>query len=121
MTATTKWTAAGNGVLGCWLIAAPFVVGSPTIDRWNDVLVGATIVLVAGYNYARATGRRPTSSAGAGLVAGLGCWLVVAPFVLGLEGLALWSDVVTGTVVAGVAGYNAYVAASPAALRMTAQ
>ncbi|PGF15529.1 hypothetical protein CP556_04950 [Natrinema sp. CBA1119] len=121
MDLTTKWTAAGTSVLGCWLLAAPFVFGAPAADRWNDIIVGTAIVLVAGYNYTRAARRRATSQTGAALVAVLGCWLVVAPFVFGLEGPALWNDVVTGTVVASFAGYNAYVAGSAAPLRATAQ
>ncbi|MFC6766422.1 SPW repeat domain-containing protein [Natrinema soli] len=89
MDTTTKLTVAGNGVLGCWLIAAPFVLDTPVVGHWNDVIVGAAVILVAGYNYARAVRRRPVSATGAGLIAILGLWLVVAPFALGLEGVAL--------------------------------
>ncbi|UHQ99271.1 SPW repeat protein (plasmid) [Natrinema zhouii] len=108
----TKLTAGGNGVLGCWLIAAPFVFGAPAVGRWNDVLVGTAIALVAGYNYARANRRRPVSANGAGFVTILGLWLVVAPFVLGLEGLSLWNDVICGTIMASFGSYNAYVASA---------
>jgi 7-keto-8-aminopelargonate synthetase-like enzyme len=61
------------------------------------------------------------SATGAGFVAALGLWLIVAPFVLGLEGAALWNDVVTGTLVASFGSYNAYAAGSVPALRATAQ
>ncbi|WP_226483355.1 SPW repeat domain-containing protein [Natrinema amylolyticum] len=121
MDATTKLTAGGNGVLGCWLIAAPFVLGTPAIGRWNDVIVGTAVVLVTGYNYARAVRQRPESVTGAGIVAVLGLWLVVAPFALGFGGLALWNDVVSGTVVASFGSYNAYIAGSATPLRATAQ
>ncbi|NUB91313.1 SPW repeat protein [Haloterrigena sp. SYSU A558-1] len=121
MDVTTKLTVGGNGVLGCWLIAAPFVLGTSAAGRWNDVIVGTAVVLVAGYNYVRAASRRPITATGAGLVAVLGLWLVVAPFVLGLEELALWNDVVSGTLVASFGSYNAYVAGSAPALRATAQ
>ncbi|ELZ17347.1 hypothetical protein C477_13990 [Haloterrigena salina JCM 13891] len=110
MAATTDLTAGGNGLLGCWLIVAPVVFQVPAIGRWNDVLVGATVVLLAGYNYVGA-GRRPASTTAAGIVAVLGCWLVVAPFALGLAGPALWSDVFSGTVIAGFGGHDAYVGA----------
>ncbi|WP_265109099.1 SPW repeat domain-containing protein [Halosolutus halophilus] len=124
MDATTRWTAVGNGAIGCWLLVAPIVFDAPAIGRWNDAIVGAVIVLVAGTNYARATRRRPASAIGSGLVAILGLWLVVAPFALGFEGVALWNDVVAGTVVASFAGYNAYVATlagTESSLRMTAK
>ncbi|MFD1565621.1 hypothetical protein ACFR99_19010 [Haloarchaeobius amylolyticus] len=106
----TKLAAVGSGVLGCWLITAPFVFGTLAVGRWNDVLVGTAIALAAGHNYASVARGRPASAIGAALVAVLGCWLVVAPFVLELEGVALWNDVAAGTVVAGFGSYNAYVA-----------
>ncbi|SFC51532.1 SPW repeat-containing protein [Halobiforma haloterrestris] len=114
MDATTRLAASGNYLLGCWLITAAFVFAASGIARWNDVLVGTVVAIVAGYNYASVRSRRPASVTGAGLIAILGCWLVVAPFALGpgLEGPALWNDVVTGTVMAGFGGYNAYVAAA---------
>ena len=112
MDATTRLAAAGNVLLGGWLIAAPFVFDASGVTRWNDVLVGAVIALIAGYNYTRVRSGRPATAIGAGFVALLGCWLVVAPFVLGLglEGPALWTDVVVGTVVASFGSYNAYAA-----------
>lgn len=107
----SRVTAGGNRLLGCWLIVAPFVVGAPVVGRWNDVLVGTAITAVVGYDYV-GDDERPASAAGAGFVAILGCWLVVAPFALGLEGPALWNDVVSGTVVTAFGSYDAYVAAA---------
>ncbi|ELY63226.1 SPW repeat domain-containing protein [Natrinema versiforme] len=121
MDATTKVTIAGNSVLGYWLLVAPFVLGTSAAGRWNDIVVGAMVILVAGYNYTRAVSRRPISATGAGLVAVLGLWLVVAPFALGLKGVALWNDVVSGTLVASFGSYNAYVAGSAPTLQATAQ
>nr|WP_244880106.1 hypothetical protein [Natrinema pellirubrum] len=69
------------------------------------------VVLAAGYNYDRADRRRPLSATGAVLVTVLGLWLIVEPFVLRLEGLPLWHDVILGTIIAGFGSYNAYVAA----------
>ncbi|QSW98632.1 SPW repeat domain-containing protein [Haloterrigena alkaliphila] len=123
MDATTKLTAVGNGALGCWLIAAPFVLGAPAVGRWNDVLVGAAVAAAAGYNYVE-DGDRPASATTAGVVAVLGCWLVVAPFALGLAGPALWNDVVCGTLVASFGSYDAYVASAVGrapAVRATAE
>ena len=112
MDATTRLAAGGNCLLGCWLIAATVVFAASGVARWNDVLVGTVVAIVAGYNYASVRSQRPASATGAGLVAILGCWLVVAPFALGLglEGPALWNDVVTGTVMASFGSYNAYAA-----------
>lgn len=110
MATVARFTAGGNVVLGCWLIAAPFVFGTPAISRWTDVLVGLTVALVAGYNYDRARRRRPLSAIGAVLVTVLGLWLIVEPFVFGLEGPHLWHDVVWGTIVAGLGSYSAYIA-----------
>ena len=124
MNTITKLAAGANSALGCWLIVAPFVFNTPAVSRWHDVLVGTTIALVAGYNYARAISRRPVNMLGSGFVTVLGCWLVVAPFVFGLESPPLWNDVISGTIVASFGSYNTYVAAiadrsSP--FRMTAE
>ncbi|MGQ3413925.1 SPW repeat domain-containing protein [Natrinema sp. LN54] len=110
MDATTRLAAGGNCLLGYWLITASFVFAASGIARWNDVLVGTAVAVVAGYNYANVRSRRPPSATGAGIVAILGCWLVIAPFALGLEGPALWNDVVAGTVIVSFGGYNAYTA-----------
>ncbi|WP_339103483.1 hypothetical protein [Haloterrigena salinisoli] len=112
MYATTKLTAGGSGILGCWLIAAPFVFGAPPVSRWNDVIVGTLVLLAVGYTHLGTDDRRPPSATGATVVALLGLWLLLAPFALGLEGLPLWNDVVTGTVVTSFGGYDAYVSAA---------
>nr|WP_273737604.1 hypothetical protein [Natrinema soli] len=124
MNTMMKLTAGGNSALGCWLIVAPFVLDAPAAGRWNDVLVGAAIALVAGYNYTKALRRQSVSARGAGFVTVLGCWLIVAPFALGLESPILWNDVVSGTVVAGIGSYNIYIATAVGrneSFRMTAE
>ncbi|MFC6763600.1 SPW repeat domain-containing protein [Natrinema soli] len=124
MDTITKLTTGGNSAFGCWLIVAPFVFNTPAVGRWNDVLVGTTIALVAGYNYTRAIRRRPVNMLGAGFVTVLGCWLIVAPFVFGLESSPIWNDIISGTIVASFGSYNTYVATiadrSPP-FRMTAE
>lgn len=79
MDAAARLAAAGNLLLGGWLIATPFVFAASGVARWNNVLVGIVVVLLASYNYTRVRSRRPAIAIGAGLVALLGCWLVVAP------------------------------------------
>lgn len=111
MSTITRYTAGINGALGGWLMATPFIYGVPGVSRWSDMLVGFTVALVAGCNYTRAGKSQPASTTGAGLITVCGFWLIVKPFVFGLEGAVLWHDVVWGTIVASFGGYNAYVAA----------
>jgi hypothetical protein len=90
---------------------APFVLATSTAGLYNDVLFGAVIATVAGYNYYRTTDGGEVGVGAAGLVALAGAWMVVAPFVLGgIGGAALYSDVTVGVLVALFGGYNAYVA-----------
>ncbi|WP_425498472.1 SPW repeat domain-containing protein [Natrinema soli] len=106
-----RYTAGSNVVLGCWLVASSIIFGMPAISRWNAVLVGLVIVPIAGYNFYKADRRHPLNSTGAGLVTVLGFWLIVEPFVLRLEGLPLWHDVILGTLIASFGSYNTYIAA----------
>lgn len=108
MDTTTKSLAGINTILGFWLIIAPFVFEAPTSDLWNDIIVGAAIVFLAGYNYYRETDQQPMSTGSAGLNLLLGFWLIVAPFITGVSGRLLWNDVIVGILVASFAGYNTY-------------
>lgn len=119
MSTTTKSFARINALLGLWLVIAPFIFEAPTTDLWNDVIVGAAIVLLAGYNYYRETNQQPMSTGGAGLTLLLGIWLIIAPFVFGVSGALLWNDVIVGVIVASLAGYNAYLASRTAQPRTT--
>ncbi|PSQ25915.1 hypothetical protein BRD03_12610 [Halobacteriales archaeon QS_9_68_17] len=74
---------------------------------WNDVIVGATMFLVAGYDFYRMSKGLNVSGA-AGLVTLLGVWLVVAPFAvfdMGTEGL-LWSTAASGLIAASTGAYK---------------
>ncbi len=46
-----KLLASTNVLLGLWLVVAPFLWNAPTADLWSDVIVGALITLLAGYNW----------------------------------------------------------------------
>jgi hypothetical protein len=37
-------------LLGLWVLVAPFVLGVGTAAMWNDVIVGATVASLGGYN-----------------------------------------------------------------------
>lgn len=39
-----------NTLLGLWLIAAPFLFNPGTTMLWNNVIVGAAVAILAGYN-----------------------------------------------------------------------
>ena len=110
MRSPTRWITAVNGVLGLWLIAAPFLVGSLAIDHWNDLLVGGVIVIVAGYNFYSERTQGTISQRVAAINGVLGGWLIVAPFVYDLSGIALWNNVCVGVIVTSFAGYNVYAA-----------
>ncbi|UHQ99261.1 SPW repeat protein (plasmid) [Natrinema zhouii] len=118
---TTKWLAGLNSLLGLWLIVAPFIFEAPTGDLWNDVIVGASIVVIGGYNYYRAANQQSVSTGAATLNALLGLWLIIAPFVFGVGGVLLWSDVIVGVIVASFAAYNVYAASSTERERTTAE
>ncbi|MFC7079615.1 SPW repeat protein [Halorussus caseinilyticus] len=78
-------------------------------ELWNDIIVGAAIGVIAGYNAFKADDPGGINTGSASLVALLGLWMVIAPFVFEtvLEA-AFWSDIVSGAIVAVLAGYNAY-------------
>lgn len=103
---TIKWLAGINGLLGLWLIAAPFIFSAPVGDLWNDVVVGALVAGLAGYNYYREANGQTVSQGSAALNTLLGLWLIVAPFVFGVDGVLLWNDVIVGAIVTFLAGYN---------------
>lgn len=108
MRSPIQWTTALNGVLGFWLLVAPFVAESLAIDHWNDLLVGGAIMILAGYNYYSERTQGTASQRVAGITGVLGGWLIVAPFAYGISGVALWNNVSVGVLIAAFAGYNVY-------------
>lgn len=95
-------------VIGAWVVLSVFVYDVSQAAFWNNVVVGATIALAGGYNYYRQHNDVPLSVGVAALVATLGIWLIVAAAVLEMLIGVFWSTLVSGLLVAGLAGYNAY-------------
>ncbi|ELY60635.1 SPW repeat domain-containing protein [Natronolimnohabitans innermongolicus] len=115
-----KWLSGIVSVIGLWIAVSPGVYEAAASITWNNGLVGGAIFLLAGYNYYRIVTGHPTSTGVMSLVAVLALWTIAAPFAFegqfAMEGLEvaqaglLWSTVVTGIVVAALAGYVAYAA-----------
>lgn len=101
--------------IGAWVALS--VIGLFDVSAaafWNNVLVGAVVFLAGSYNYYRLSNDVPLSVGVSGLVAVLGLWLIVAPALLempagaGLADSPFWSTLVSGLLIAALAGYNAY-------------
>lgn len=95
-------------VIGIWVALSVLVYDVGTASLWNNVAVGGVVFLAGGYNYYRLSNDIPLSTGIATLVAILGIWLVVAPVLLEMGTGLFWSTVVSGLLIAGLAGYNAY-------------
>ncbi|WP_222918807.1 hypothetical protein [Natrinema sp. SYSU A 869] len=110
------WIAAVVGLLGLVLLAEAVVLELAASQFWNDVLVGATLLLAGAYNYFRRSNREFGSLGVASLVALLGLWLAATPFLLGTglgvtettSDIGVWIDIVVGLVAFGLGSYSAY-------------
>lgn len=96
-------------ILGLWILAAPMIFESTQSALWNNVIVGAAIAILAGYNYFRLHRSRLASPGVAAFVTLLGIWSLAVPFVMemGSEELT-WATALAGLVVTVLGGYNAY-------------
>ena len=105
----TKWLSGIASLVGLWIAVSPFVYEVTATARWNDLLVGAGIFLIAGYNFYRRTKGYATNVGAMSLVALLGLWTLLSPFVIEMDSEAMtWSNVVSGLVAALLAAYVAY-------------
>ena len=107
-------TAGGVELLaGIWLLAAPYVLDySATGGSMVNDSVSGIIALALGLTQMRSDGRQMLPTWLSGL---LGLWLLAAPFVLGYPSgsPAMWSDIVTGIVLAGLAVANSMAMPEP--------
>ena len=103
--ARSKWPIGIAALFGAWLFVSAFVLTVPVGDYWNNIVVGAAIAILAAYSGYTRGGSRAASA----LAALLGLWAIVTPFVYaGGSPTLLYSDVITGIVVAVLAGYDTY-------------
>ncbi|WP_418282545.1 SPW repeat domain-containing protein [Halorubrum sp. DTA98] len=111
-----KWLSPLIALLGVWMIALAFVLDVTGAQFWSDVLVGALLIGVGGYNYSRQANERLANSAIALIAVAAGLWLIAAPYVLGADaGLTesaydLWfyNHIAVGLLAAGLGAYSAY-------------
>lgn len=111
-----KWVSALIGVLGAWMIVEAVVFDLILTQFWNDVLIGALLLVVGGYNYYRRSNEEVGSVAAAVIAALIGLWLIASPFILGteevgeiaFEDLTFWNDLVAGLIALVLGAYSAY-------------
>lgn len=96
-------------IIGAMILVSPFVLDSTDMAMWNNLIVGGAILVLAGFNFYRLTTDRLANVGVASLVALLGLWAVVAPFVLDMgSDELLWGTAIAGLLVAALSGYSAY-------------
>ncbi|QLG64348.1 SPW repeat protein (plasmid) [Halorarum salinum] len=107
-----KWISAIIGLLGLWMILQAVLFELTPGQFWNDVIVGALLLAVGGYNYYRRADERLGNIGAAALAALIGLWLVASPFVFGAgdtaSGFAFWNDVLVGLSALVLGAYSAY-------------
>ncbi|MWV40688.1 hypothetical protein [Natrialba sp. INN-245] len=104
----TSIVSAVVAAIGAWVALSVLVFDVGEASLWNNVLVGAVILLAAGYNVYRLSNDIPLSVGVSTLVAVLGIWLIVSAALLGMLGSLFWSTLAAGLLVTGLSGYNAY-------------
>lgn len=95
------WQAWTIAILGLWLMVAAFLGFDPTVNLWNNLLVGL-IVAIVGYTLVK---KKPWQ-AWVSMVVGV--WMIIAAFIPSLtsgQGY-LWNDLISGLVIA-IGGFGA--------------
>lgn len=113
-----KWLSGIIALVGAWMILQGFLFDMVLSQFWNDIIVGALLLAVGGYNYFRRGNDKIGSVGAAAIAALLGLWLIAAPFLLGTQGglteaanpLTFWNDIVVGVIALGLGAYSAYAA-----------
>jgi hypothetical protein len=95
-----------NVLLGCWLIASPWIFGyTPDASAfWNSICAGAIVALLAAGRFSS-----PRSSVGSSwLNLLLGLWTIASPWIYGYaaNGAAMWDCIAVGIVIAVLASWS---------------
>ncbi|HEU0051454.1 MAG TPA: SPW repeat protein [Patescibacteria group bacterium] len=94
-------TASGIDVVaGLWVFLSPFILGFSSITGalWNNLIVGAAIIIFSATNAAGSGYKRAWPS---WINVVLGIWLILSPFIIGFATLnrPLWNNIILGAVV----------------------
>jgi len=111
MSTTRRWLSGIALVVGAWVFASAFVLDVGAGQYWNNIVVGASVLVLSGYSALREMAEEAPSTWASGLSALLGLWLIATPFVYGYANQTiLASSALSGVIVAVLEGYNAYTA-----------
>ncbi len=95
-----------NGIIlaiGIWLVISPFVFSYTTYGLWNSVICGGLAIVFAGVREWTADNKNNWANWTNML---LGVWLIAAPFMFVDVDAALWSSLISGAVIAALAGWS---------------
>lgn len=121
MSETHRWISGLALLVGAWVFVSAFVLQIGGGHYWNNIVVGAAIVLLSGFSATQAGESATPNVWASGLSGLLGLWMIATPFVYGAAtSVVLWSGVLSGIAVAVLEGYNTY-AASEQATEMAQQ
>lgn len=93
MLPSVRFASGTNAGIGVWLILAPFILGYSNVQPalWNDIIVGAWLLVVAGMRAVNTTRMEGASWTNAGF----GLWLILAPFILGYSSFSTTGGAIT--------------------------
>jgi hypothetical protein len=96
------WQAWTNAVLGLWLMVAAFLGLGPTVNLWDNLIVGI-VVAIASLTILK---EKPWQ---AWLALILGVWMIIAAFIPSLvDGTGyIYNDLISGIIIA-IAGFAAF-------------
>jgi hypothetical protein len=101
-----QWSQKFLAAVGTWVMAAPSLLGSALELLRIDVIIGATLVIVAGFNYGRRLAKEPTHGGAIGLSLVLGLFLIVFPFYYEVSRQIFWNDVISGVLIVSISVFE---------------
>ena len=101
-----KWSTLLGGIIGTWMMAAPFILSSVEDGMTGEVVIGALIVVTSGYNYQRVRMQTPIHIGVAGFSLILGIWLITSSVFGNVSATFFWNTVLGGMIIVGTATYQ---------------